>query len=202
MFKKIFQKTGGDGMDTGGVNKGNLILHDKMMQLAKNNNKQARQAIQSHILEAEKTRNSMKDTVEISTEGRERAGNLKNETESTLNWYEEMMRQLESAREQGEAMAEAARVRIKCLIIAARIMSGDKVPREDYRYLAKHDLELYSKAVSLRMEKEDPKKHRRVSEKEKSDDNESVNRSDRTESAKSDNGEIQTQANTDNSETS
>jgi hypothetical protein len=87
-------------------------------------------------------------------------------------------------------MAEEAKVRLKCLMIAMRIMAGDTVPREDYRYLAKNDLELYSKAVSMRIEQENPKKHKKISE---SDNKEARDNTEGAESVKSDSGEIQTE---------
>lgn len=83
---------------------------------------------------------------------------------------EELKRQLENSNEQADAIRESLMVRIKCLIISMRIMSGDEVPREDYRYLAKNDPELYGKALTMRIARENPKKHKRVSEDESNND--------------------------------
>jgi hypothetical protein len=73
---------------------------------------------------------------------------------------------LEASKEQAEAAGDAAKIRLKCMIIASRIMSGDKVPLEDYRYLAKNDPGLYGKALTMRFERDKPKKHDRLSEEE------------------------------------
>jgi hypothetical protein len=50
--------------------------------------------------------------------------------------------------------------------IAIRIIKGDHVPAADYRFLAKHNIALYSKAITLRVEKEKPVKHKQLSERE------------------------------------
>lgn len=77
--------------------------------------------------------------------------------------YAGMTRQLKSVNEQNKASAEGSETRIKCMIIARRIMSGDEVPIEDYRFLLKNDPELYGKAVMMRIEKENPVKHKKIS---------------------------------------
>ncbi|MCL2153557.1 MAG: hypothetical protein FWH57_11490 [Oscillospiraceae bacterium] len=83
----------------------------------------------------------------------------------------ELQRQLEIARKQGEGVAEYYRSKLKCLIIAMRIMQGDIVPPEDHRFLLEEDPELYKEAMTMRIEKEDPKEHDRVSEDKKKDSN-------------------------------
>lgn len=62
---------------------------------------------------------------------------------------------------------ESYDVQLKCAIIARRIISGHKVPRSDYLYLAKNDSALYQKAIILRQERENPLKHKRISPYEK-----------------------------------
>ena len=74
--------------------------------------------------------------------------------------------QLEIARKQSEGAAKEWETLIKCLKIAMRIMSGDIVPKADHRYLAKNEPEMYAKAITLRRHKAEPKKHKRLSEKE------------------------------------
>lgn len=64
-------------------------------------------------------------------------------------------------------MRESADIQLKCNIIAARIISGNKVPKSDYIYLAKNDSGLYQKAILLRTEREKPIKFKRISEYEK-----------------------------------
>ena len=81
----------------------------------------------------------------------------------------ELQRQLEAARKQSEGAAEYYRRKLKCILIAMRIMQGDKVPPEDHSFLAEEEPELYQKAMSLRIEKEDPEEYDRVSEDEKND---------------------------------
>ena len=115
------------------------------------------------------TEDSAGYSVEISGERMRKTGEADNELNKMTDEHQIHMKQLEDAREQGEAVAESWKTRIKCLQIAMRIISGDEVPREDHQYLAKHDPELYSEAVSRRMPKEDPRKHERLSEDEKSE---------------------------------
>ena len=86
--------------------------------------------------------------------------NMKSDNESFI-------KQMKAAQEAGKAKLEEARIRMKCLLIAGHIMSGDEVHKADIKYLKKHDPELYRKAISLRMEKENPKKIKRLSEDEK-----------------------------------
>lgn len=86
---------------------------------------------------------------------------------------EELNRQLEASNKQTKKARDLAKIQAKCKLIAMRIMSGDTVPWQDYRYLAKNDPELYGKAIIMRIEKEDPKKHKRVSEEE--EDKKSMN---------------------------
>ena len=63
-------------------------------------------------------------------------------------------------------MAEWLDARLKCLKIASRIMSGDKVPPEDPRFLLENDPKLYQMAVTGRLPKEDPKEHKSVLDEE------------------------------------
>ena len=72
----------------------------------------------------------------------------------------------ERARETAEAMAEWLDARLKCLKIASRIMSGDRVPPEDSRFLLENDPKLYQMAVTGRLPKEDPKEHKSVLDEE------------------------------------
>lgn len=131
-------------------------------------------SIQTGLLEdnsdsdVQQTETILEDTVNISDNGRQKARETKEEQARVEREREELLKQLENAREQGEAVADMMEKRMKCLLIASRIMGGDEVPVEDYRYLAENDLDLYSKAVSMRMEKENPNKHKRVSEDEES----------------------------------
>lgn len=76
------------------------------------------------------------------------------------------LKQLESSSEQQKASNENTKILIKCLMIAMRIMAGDEVPKEDHRFLAKYDMGLYHRAISMRIMRENPKKYKRLSEDE------------------------------------
>lgn len=91
---------------------------------------------------------------------------LKQLQQEAKKQFDTLKHQLGSADQQAKASNEATKVLIKCLIIATRIMAGDEVPKEDHRYLAKHDMKLYSKAISMRITREKPQKHKRISEDE------------------------------------
>lgn len=185
-------------MGVGNINKNNFDLYNKIMQIADTNKKHTLQAKQPHGSVSQKAENTtMEDYAQFSDYGKQRAKEAKNEREEIASRYQKLIEQLESAREQGEAMGESMKVRMKCLLIAMRIMSGDKVPPEDYRYLAKNDLELYAKALMMRTEKEKPQKHKRVSEDEESSEKGGASDSVSAESSQSESGEIQTEANTD-----
>jgi hypothetical protein len=107
--------------------------------------------------------------VEISPDGIQKAKDTDDDLQKRMDGLQGHLKQMESAREQGAAEAEAAKIRIKCLQIAMRIISGDEVPPEDHKFLAEHDPELYAEAMSRRMPKEDPYKHERLSEDKKPD---------------------------------
>ena len=69
---------------------------------------------------------------------------------------ERLADQLQSAREQAEAQAEAFRKWRIALEIAARIMRGDNVPQSDKDFLLQQSPGLYKLAMSTRITKEDP----------------------------------------------
>lgn len=109
---------------------------------------------QSSIIEAKDSAILIEDSIIISIDGKNKAEEEQNRSQE----MQDLMRQLENSREQAKAMGEDMKIRMKCLEIAMSIMSGDKVPLKDERYLAKHDLGLYAKALMMRVEKEKPKK--------------------------------------------
>ena len=76
---------------------------------------------------------------------------------------DEMRRQLSASNDQTNSAAEAAETRRKCQIIAMRIMRGDEVPSRDYVFLAKNELDLYMRAITMRVPNEKPQKHKRIS---------------------------------------
>ena len=115
-------------------------------------------------------------SVEISPDGIQKAKDTDNDLQERMGELQGYLKQLENAREQGEAAAESTKIIIKCLQIAMRIISGDEVPREDHEFLAKHDPKLYTEALSRRMPKKDPHKYERLSEDEKPDTSNTSNK--------------------------
>lgn len=110
----------------------------------------------------------MQDTVTLTIDEKQRLKKAarQKQLEEAQQELKEYQRMLEASKEQAEAAGDAAKIRLKCMIIASRIMSGDKVPPEDYRYLAKNDPGLYGKALTMRFERDKPKRHDRLSEEE------------------------------------
>jgi len=108
------------------------------------------------------------DTVDISPDAREKTDVFHKMLEEMRSEMQALREGLKQAREAGEGAASAWKEKILCLQIAMRIMSGDTVPLEDHRYLRERDAELYSRAIQLRIEKEDPKEYDRLSEDEES----------------------------------
>lgn len=84
---------------------------------------------------------------------------------------EQFREQAESAQQQGEARAKMMDEYRKCLLIASRIIHGDKVPTKDKTFLMEKQPDLYMQAVSLRIQNDHPKKHKRVSEDEEAQKN-------------------------------
>jgi len=109
------------------------------------------------------------DTVVVSDEAKKSAVDWQSKLEEMRDKMRELREGLQRAREAGEGAAEAWKEKIKCMQIAMRIMSGNKVPEEDHRFLQEKDPELYGKAITMRMEKVDPKEHDRLSEDEEED---------------------------------
>jgi len=105
-----------------------------------------------------------KDMVDISAEAKNKSIDFQKMLDDLRNEMQALREGLKQAREAGEGAAQAWKERIKCLQIAMRIMSGDIVPEEDHRYLREKDMELYSRAIQLRIVKEDPEEYDRLSD--------------------------------------
>ena len=105
-----------------------------------------------------------KDIVDISAEAKNKSVDFQKMLDDLRNEMQALREGLKQAREAGEGAAQAWKERIKCLQIAMRIMSGDIVPEEDHRYLREKDMELYSRAIQLRIVKEDPEEYDRLSD--------------------------------------
>ena len=106
------------------------------------------------------------DTVNVSEDAKKSAKDFQSKLEEMRNEMRALREELERAREAGEGAAEMWKIEIKCLQIAMRIMSGNKVPNADQRFLMDHKPELYAKAITMRMEKTDPKEYDRLTEDE------------------------------------
>jgi len=106
------------------------------------------------------------DTVDVSEEAKKKAKDFQDKLEEMRNDMRMLRDELKRAGEAAEGAAEMWRIEIKCMLIAMRIMSGNKVPIEDQRFLMDNKPELYAKAITMRMEKADPKEHDRLSEDE------------------------------------
>lgn len=59
--------------------------------------------------------------------------------------------------------------RLKCIIIAMRIINGDHVPSKDRAFLAENEPEMYSNAILLRRQNDKPKKYDSLFEDKKND---------------------------------
>lgn len=97
---------------------------------------------------------------------REKAEMIKQKQEEAKLQQEQLKSELESSNMQAKEFEKSAKVQSQCMLIASRIMAGDDVPIQDYKYLATNNTELYGKAIMMRVNKENPEKHKRVSEDE------------------------------------
>jgi hypothetical protein len=114
------------------------------------------------------TSNTDSYLVSISEEARSKAISKMMDAQEELarmeSFADTMKQQIKQAQEQGKAEANAMKIRLNCMLIAARIMKGDEVPKEDIRYLKKNDMELYNKAILMRIQNDHPKKHKKISD--------------------------------------
>ena len=82
----------------------------------------------------------------------------------------EQMKHERAKMKQAEASMKAEQEEMKilrtCMEISRRIISGDEVPQKDHKYLMKHNMELYARAIMLRKHKENPHKYDQLSEDE------------------------------------
>lgn len=80
-----------------------------------------------------------------------------------------LLDQLESSKEEMEAMEESFEILSNCMKIAMRLLHGDKVPAEDIQYLMENQPDLYKMAMTMRNENDDPKEYESVLEDEDSE---------------------------------
>lgn len=67
--------------------------------------------------------------------------------------------QAKASDEQAAAMAEEIGDLTRCLVIAMRIMSGDRVPVSDEQFLSEKNSDLYLRAILMRQTKDDPEEY-------------------------------------------
>ena len=79
--------------------------------------------------------------------------------------------QLESAKEQSEAIEDSFSAFSKCMTIAHRITKGDHVPMKDMKFLMENEPDLYKQAIMLRQPNPKPKEHKSVLEDEELENN-------------------------------
>ncbi len=82
------------------------------------------------------------------------SGNVKRNEINDAGYYQQMA---EVERQRSEEGADSARIMSKCMLIASRLTSGDKVPLKDERFLQKHNMKLYLQAMKMRIPKQEPK---------------------------------------------
>ena len=75
----------------------------------------------------------------------------------------DLERKLKEMDEQNNTAHNKLETQSKCQAIALRILSGDKVPDADHRFLAENDPGLYKQAIMFRKERKDPIKYKRLS---------------------------------------
>jgi len=109
------------------------------------------------------------DTVTISSEAQELYSKKEifmDELNNRLDYYQELFEQLDNIDNSENPYMD----KIKCLQIAIRIISGDKVPMKDEKFLMEHEPEMYFRAILLRRQKEDPKKYKSLVDDDKDSD--------------------------------
>ncbi len=88
------------------------------------------------------------------------------EQEKQKKELERLRAELDASNKQVEAMKETFDVLIKCMKISGNIISGNKVPASDHKFLMDNDPDLYMLSISTVQENDDPKKMKQVSKKD------------------------------------
>ena len=111
---------------------------------------------------------TLDDTIELSREAKDTAkqNDKRSKLDERRDELQALRRELERINEMNEGAAEGWRNKIKALRIAMRIISGHNVPEEDHRFLREADIDLYTRAITMRIEKQDPDDYDRLSEDE------------------------------------
>lgn len=108
-----------------------------------------------------------KDTFQLSEEARELLE--KQREENLARWYQELKERYqdfaEKQRKSTKEAAKSGRTQGKCMRIAISLAAGDKVPIEDIEFLKKNAMELYLRAIMMRIPKENEKEKESVLDK-------------------------------------
>ncbi len=83
----------------------------------------------------------------------------KREALDTFNEIEMYKSDLEASQNEIEGAAKTFDILIKCMKIAARLISGDRVPAQDEKLLMEHYPDIYSAAKTLGSQQEKGKEH-------------------------------------------
>ncbi len=100
---------------------------------------------------------------------------------------ENLKADFEAAKKEAEAVKEAFDVLIKCIKISGNIISGNKVPGSDHKFLMDNDPDLYMLSISARIPNKDPKELDKVVEKEKKENSQEIHADEITEVSPSQN---------------
>ncbi len=76
--------------------------------------------------------------------------------------FQTAMKLLDNLNETTEGREDGFSERLKCIKIALRIIKGDKVPLKDMVFLAEKEPGMYSNAILLKENNENPKKHKSI----------------------------------------
>lgn len=84
----------------------------------------------------------------------------------TLSLSQEAKELLMRTKEASDKDEDSLSTYIKCLKISRRIINGHKVPAKDKAFLAKHEPDMYAKAIMLQRQNKDPKEYKTILDKE------------------------------------
>ena len=103
-----------------------------------------------------------KNTESVQIQQKEKPIKRKNDTVNFSQNAQSLIEQFHNSEENAEKTAEGFEEFIQCLTIASRIMSGDKVPYSDQKFLQEKNPDLFFKASMLRQQKNNPKEYESV----------------------------------------
>ncbi len=107
---------------------------------------------------AQASQNNRTDVLKISQAAREAA-------QQKTRQMEMLRQQLEAGNQQAKETAKGFETKLNCILIAIRVMNGDRVPLKDMQYLRENEPEMYAQAILLRRKNDRPKDYKSVVEK-------------------------------------